>query len=54
MINYTKRKWELNKYENKIALLGGDGIGPAVIDEGVKILNAIEKNTEFNLNTKEH
>ena len=27
----------------KIALLGGDGIGPAVIDEGVKILNAIEK-----------
>ena len=29
--------------KNKIALLGGDGIGPAVIDEGVKILNAIEK-----------
>ena len=29
--------------KNKIALLGGDGTGPAVIDEGVKILNAIEK-----------
>ena len=29
--------------KNKIALLGGDGIGPAVIDEGVKIFNAIEK-----------
>lgn len=29
--------------KNKISLLGGDGIGPAVIDEGVKILNAIEK-----------
>lgn len=28
----------------KIALLEGDGIGPAVIDEGVKVLNAVEKN----------
>ena len=27
----------------KIALLGGDGIGPDVINEGVKALNAIEK-----------
>lgn len=27
----------------KIALLGGDGIGPAVVDEGVKVLNAVEK-----------
>lgn len=27
----------------KIALLGGDGIGPAVIDEGVKVLKAVEK-----------
>lgn len=27
----------------KIALLGGDGIGPAVIDEGVKVLNAAAK-----------
>lgn len=27
----------------KIALLPGDGIGPAVIDEGVKVLNAVEK-----------
>ncbi len=27
----------------KIALLEGDGIGPAVIDEGVKVLNALEK-----------
>lgn len=27
----------------KIALLEGDGIGPAVIDEGVKVLNAVEK-----------
>lgn len=27
----------------KIALLGGDGIGPAVVDEGVKVLNAAAK-----------
>ena len=27
----------------KIALLGGDGIGPAVINEGIKVLNAIEQ-----------
>lgn len=27
----------------KIALLGGDGIGPAVIDEGVKVLKSVEK-----------
>lgn len=27
----------------KIALLEGDGIGPAVINEGVKVLNAVEK-----------
>ena len=27
----------------KIALLGGDGVGPAIIDEGVKTLNAIER-----------
>lgn len=27
----------------KIALLGGDGIGPAVINEGVKVLNAVGK-----------
>lgn len=26
---------------HKIALLGGDGIGPAVINEGVKVLNAV-------------
>ena len=27
----------------KIALLEGDGIGPAVINEGIKVLNAIEQ-----------
>ncbi len=27
----------------KIALLGGDGIGPAVIEEGVKVLNAVSQ-----------
>src|SRR5574344_292103 len=27
----------------KIAVLGGDGIGPAVINEGIKVLNAIEQ-----------
>lgn len=27
----------------KIALLAGDGIGPAVLDEGIKVLNAIEQ-----------
>lgn len=27
----------------KIALLGGDGIGPAVVEEGVKVLNAVSK-----------
>ena len=30
-----------NRYS--VALIGGDGIGPEVIDEGVKVLNVIEK-----------
>ncbi len=31
----------------KIALLEGDGIGPAVIDEGIKVLNAIEHKFDY-------
>lgn len=31
----------------KIAILGGDGIGPAVVEEGLKVLNAIEKKFGF-------
>jgi len=28
---------------NKVALLPGDGIGPEIIDEAVKVLKAVEK-----------
>lgn len=37
----------------KIALLGGDGIGPAVIDEGVKVLTAIGQKFDIEFDFKE-
>lgn len=37
----------------KIALLGGDGIGPAVLDEGVKVLNAVGKKFGIDFEFKE-
>lgn len=33
--------------EYKIALLGGDGIGPEVVDEAVKVLGAVEKKFDY-------
>lgn len=32
----------------RIAVLAGDGIGPEVMDEAIKVLKAIEKTTEYN------
>lgn len=36
--------------EFKIALLGGDGIGPEVVDEAVKILDAISQKFDYKFN----
>jgi 3-isopropylmalate dehydrogenase len=37
----------------KIAILRGDGIGPAVIEEGIKILKAIEKKFDYKFEYEE-
>ncbi|RAL71004.1 3-isopropylmalate dehydrogenase [Dehalococcoides mccartyi] len=34
----------------KLTVLPGDGIGPEVMDEGLKVLNAVAKNTSTLLN----
>ena len=34
--------------DKKIALLSGDGIGPEVIEESVKVLNIISQNSDIN------
>lgn len=31
--------------EFKLAVIGGDGIGPDVVAEGLKVLDAVAKNT---------
>lgn len=36
--------------EYNIALLGGDGIGPEVTDEAVKVLNAVGKKYDMTFN----
>jgi 3-isopropylmalate dehydrogenase len=38
---------------NKIALIKGDGIGPEVTAQGIKVLNYFMKNTEFNYTLEE-
>ena len=38
----------------KIALLAGDGIGPEVIEQAVKVSNAVAKNTVTILNGFQH
>ncbi|KAF1992891.1 beta-isopropylmalate dehydrogenase [Amniculicola lignicola CBS 123094] len=37
-----------------IVVFGGDGVGPEVIAEGIKILNVVEKNTDISFNFQEH
>ena len=37
----------------KIAVIGGDGIGPEVIAEGLKVLDAASKKHGFKLETTE-
>ena len=34
--------------DKKVALLSGDGIGPEVIRESVKVLDALSSNSEIN------
>ena len=41
----------MNHY--KIAVIGGDGIGPEVVAEGLKVLNAAAKKYNFSLSTTE-
>ena len=38
----------------KIALIKGDGIGPEIIDEAVKVLNAVSANEDFKLSYEEY
>lgn len=38
----------------KIAIIKGDGIGPEIIDEAVKVLDAVSANEEFSLSYKEY
>ncbi|KAH7128323.1 3-isopropylmalate dehydrogenase [Dendryphion nanum] len=37
-----------------IVVLGGDGVGPEVVEEGLKVLRVIEKHTENKFNFQEH
>ena len=37
----------------KITVLGGDGIGPEVIEQGLKVLNATAKKFNFEIETEE-
>jgi len=37
----------------KIAVIKGDGIGPEIIDEAVKVLDALSANMGFNLEYEE-
>ncbi|OSS48696.1 hypothetical protein B5807_07124 [Epicoccum nigrum] len=37
-----------------IVVLGGDGVGPEVIAEGIKVLKVIEKHTDVSFNFQEH
>jgi 3-isopropylmalate dehydrogenase len=40
--------------EYKIAVVPGDGTGPEVVAEGIKVLNAVASNCDFNLDYSEH
>lgn len=36
--------------EHKIVVLKGDGIGPEIVDEAIKVLDAAGKNSAFKCN----
>ncbi|MDY3205908.1 MAG: isocitrate/isopropylmalate family dehydrogenase, partial [Arcobacter sp.] len=38
----------------KISIIKGDGIGPEIVDEAIKVLNAAAKKCDFELNYKEY
>ncbi|MGE0052157.1 MAG: isocitrate/isopropylmalate family dehydrogenase, partial [Arcobacter sp.] len=38
----------------KISIIKGDGIGPEIVDEAIKVLNAAAKKCNFELNYKEY
>ena len=38
----------------KIAVIGGDGTGPEVVAEGLKVLEAISKSEDFSYETKDY
>lgn len=42
----------MNSYN--IAVIKGDGIGPEIVDEAIKVLNAVSKKSKFELNYKEY
>ncbi len=42
----------MNRYQ--IALIKGDGIGPEIVDEAVKVLDAVSVNSDFELNYQEY
>lgn len=55
MFLYFHDKKELNIIMTKtyeIAVIPGDGTGPEVVQEGIKVLNAVAKKCGFNLNYK--
>lgn len=37
-----------------IVVLGGDGVGPEIVNEAVKVLNVIQENTDAKFNFQEH
>ena len=37
-----------------ISIIKGDGIGPEIVDEAIKVLNAAAKKCDFELNYKEY
>jgi isocitrate/isopropylmalate dehydrogenase len=38
----TRRSWDHVARAHRIAILGGDGIGPEVVAEGLKVLDRLE------------
>ena len=38
----------------RISVIKGDGIGPEIVDEAIKVLNAVSKKCDFELSYKEY
>ena len=38
----------------KIAIIKGDGIGPEIVDEAIKVLDAVSADEDFTLNYNEY